>query len=133
MDSLEQIQSTILEAQLRTSEACTSNFSDVSGNSFECYLSNSMLDEGLLDSSQENLRPENHITWDENVKLMLDAAGIQPASQCTGCMSNPQVWSCGYMDKLCELNLNLSFIVSGEEMVRFGFLRFTWLLTTHLP
>lgn len=125
LDAIEVLQTVILQDRLDYSASCTGSFLDVLDNSPACYLSNSMLDEGVLDPEQQYFRPGDYAIWDEIVKIYLTAAGIDQASECTGCMASPEIWSCNWMDKLCEIGLNFGFIVSLEQLNRNGLARFS--------
>ena len=130
LDLIEHIQA-IIYMDTFTINSCTSSYEDVEENSLACYLTEAMLNEGLLDHSQANFRINETLVWDEAVKFSLMASGIDPVDQCTGCMSSPEHWGCNWMDKLCEIELDFGFIVSGENITRYGLTRFMWALATY--
>lgn len=113
---------------------CTSTYSDVPADSLTCYLTNVLLDEGLLDSSNSEFRPDDFIIWDELLKLEFDAVG-EPASSCENgrcCTVSSENWACGYFEDLCQRGLLDGYIVQGERIMRGGLLRTTLLFKASL-
>jgi len=71
------------------------------------------------------------ITWDQTVEILLTTAGIEPVSECTGCKASVENWSCRWMDKLCEIDLDFGYIISGEYLNRKALTDFTWHLAMY--
>ena len=99
-DGVEAIASLMLKTYALT--PCTSSYGDVADDSLICGASNTLLDEGLLDPSQHNLRQNDPIMWPELIMLLVQVVGL-PAGACTGCSGTPcDEWSAGWADAACE-------------------------------
>jgi len=86
-------------------EDCVSQFDDVENSTFECVLTTSMLDVGLLDPAQLNFRPDDTMTWGEVMKTTAVIVGLPEVEPgCTDLCTEAH-WACGWANAWCEAGL----------------------------
>ncbi|MFC1599867.1 S-layer homology domain-containing protein [Patescibacteria group bacterium] len=107
IDFLEVLLTSLLSGPTYDVLDCVSEeFDDIETNSFECVLTNTAIDYGLIDGYQMSFRPLDSLNWAEMVKMSMQAKNI-PDSENFTCWNHCDEgeWYCGSINAACELGL----------------------------